>query len=349
MRILQIRFKNLNSLQGEWKIDFTAPAYASEGIFAITGPTGAGKTTILDAICLALYGRTPRLRDITQSTNEIMSRQTGECFAEVLFEAGPTGAPGRYCVYWGQHRARKKSDGPLQAPRHEIADAGTGQVLETRQRDVAEKIEEVTGLTFDRFVRSMLLAQGAFATFLQSGPNERSPVLEQITGTEIYSRISMQAHEVRNAKRAKLNALEAGLSGLKGPGPEEKEELETQLAVQAQEESELEQDIGQCARAMEWLESMEALQKELDMLEDQNQDLTRRQEGFDPELQRLERARRALEFGSSHAALVVLRREQEAEKQTLLSCQAKLPELEADVRRAEEALQLASSALAEKQ
>ena len=85
MRILQIRFKNLNSLAGEWAIDLTHPAFLSDGIFVITGPTGAGKTTILDAICLALYGRTPRLKTLSDSENEIMSRQTGECFAEVTF------------------------------------------------------------------------------------------------------------------------------------------------------------------------------------------------------------------------------------------------------------------------
>ena len=88
MRIEKIRFRNLNSLVGEWEIDLTHPAFASDGIFAITGPTGSGKTTILDAVCLALYGRTPRLNRVTKSGNEIMSRQTGECFAEVTFRTG---------------------------------------------------------------------------------------------------------------------------------------------------------------------------------------------------------------------------------------------------------------------
>ena len=84
MRILHIRFQNLNSLAGEWEIDLTDPAFIADGIFAITGPTGAGKTTILDAVCLALYGRTPRLPRVTKNGNEIMSRQTGN-FA-VLFD-----------------------------------------------------------------------------------------------------------------------------------------------------------------------------------------------------------------------------------------------------------------------
>ena len=100
MRILQIRFKNLNSLTGEWFIDLTQPSYTSDGIFTITGPTGAGKTTILDAICLALYGRTPRL-EVSQKENGIMSRQTGECFAEVTFET----PAGHYRCHWSHRRA----------------------------------------------------------------------------------------------------------------------------------------------------------------------------------------------------------------------------------------------------
>lgn len=86
MKILQVRFKNLNSLAGEWEVDLTHPAFASDGIFAITGPTGAGKTTILDAVCLALYGRRPRLPRVTKSGNEILSHRTRECCAEVTFE-----------------------------------------------------------------------------------------------------------------------------------------------------------------------------------------------------------------------------------------------------------------------
>ena len=86
MKILSLQFKNLNSLLGEWKIDFTQAPFADNGLFAITGPTGSGKTTLLDAICLGLYHQTPRLGPITASSNEIMTRGTAECSAEVQFE-----------------------------------------------------------------------------------------------------------------------------------------------------------------------------------------------------------------------------------------------------------------------
>lgn len=86
MKILSLEFENLNSLKGRWKLDFTEQPFTDSGLFAITGPTGAGKTTILDAICLALYHRTPRLGSVTHTNNEIMTRGTAECFAEVEFE-----------------------------------------------------------------------------------------------------------------------------------------------------------------------------------------------------------------------------------------------------------------------
>lgn len=96
MKILQVRFRNLNSLAGEWEVDLTHPDFASDGIFAITGPTRVGKTTILDAVCLALYGWMPHLLKVTKSGNEILSHRTGECCAEVAFEP----QAGRYRCHW---------------------------------------------------------------------------------------------------------------------------------------------------------------------------------------------------------------------------------------------------------
>ena len=109
MKILKIRLRNINSLKAEWMIDLTDHRYDESGIFAITGPTGSGKTSILDALTLALYGRTPRIPSIGK-TNEVMTRGAGDCLAEVTFRAS-----GRlYKAFWAQRRARGKADGTLQ-------------------------------------------------------------------------------------------------------------------------------------------------------------------------------------------------------------------------------------------
>lgn len=207
MRIQKVSFSNLNSLYGTWEIDFTHEEYLTDGLFAITGPTGAGKTTILDAICLALYGRTPRLDSVGAQSNEIMSRQRAECFSEVTFETHE----GVFRCAWAQHRARNRVDGNLVQARHELIDATTGTVLQSKKRDVAQAVERYTGMTFERFTRSMLLAQGQFAAFLNADADQRAPILEQITGTEIYSSISRLVHDRRREHEQKLIRMSADL------------------------------------------------------------------------------------------------------------------------------------------
>lgn len=216
MKILSVEFENLNSLVGRTKIDFANPVFGESGIFAIVGPTGSGKTTILDAICLALYGRTPRLKRISSSENEIMSRHTGNCFAEVVFE---TNRFGRFLCRWSQRRARNQASGNMQNPAHEISSfdekkKGWGTPIETRLSAVPAVVEEKTGMDFDRFTRSMMLAQGDFSRFLQSNDEERGKILEQITGTDIYGKISTAVFERSKEEKLKLDRIELEMGGL---------------------------------------------------------------------------------------------------------------------------------------
>ena len=338
MRILQIRFKNLNSLAGEWFIDLTHPSYTSDGIFTITGPTGAGKTTILDAICLALYGRTPRLEQMSQKENGIMSRQTGECFAEVTFET-PTG---HYRCHWSHRRAYQKSDGNLQQARHEIANADTGEIIESGIQRTASTIEYLTGMNFDRFTRSMLLAQGRFDTFLKASPSDRAPILEQITGTGIYSDISIRVHELSRAESEKLKLLTAELGAITLLEPEQENALQQELATHKTKETTLAGQIAETTQAIQWLTTIENLQREIGELTDQENALQRAIEAFGPEREKLERATRAATLDGRHATLLAIRKQQTDDRQTLETEKTALPGLQAALTQQAHALETAT-------
>ncbi|MEJ1360566.1 MAG: AAA family ATPase [Candidatus Sedimenticola sp. (ex Thyasira tokunagai)] len=343
MRILQVRFKNLNSLVGEWQIDLTHLAFASDGIFAITGPTGAGKTTILDAICLALYGRTPRLNKVTKSGNEIMSRQTGECFAEVTFET----QPGRFRCHWSQHRARKKPDGELQAPKHEIANADSGEIFESKIRGVADQIESATGMDFDRFTRSMLLAQGGFDTFLKAEADKRAPILEQITGTEIYSQISIRVHERQREEREKLNLLQAETAGIVILDPEQEKEIGQVLETRQKEETDLAAKSADTGKAITWLTTIDGLKKEIGNLADEASKLQIDIEAFKPDHEKLNRALSAASLDGAYATLTATRKQQADDRDALKTEEEALPGLESSAGEQAEALKSAEQQTAQ--
>ncbi|MCF7918987.1 MAG: AAA family ATPase [Candidatus Cloacimonetes bacterium] len=327
MKILTIRFKNLNSLYGEWSIDLSSPEFSTNGIFAITGPTGAGKSTILDAICLALYGRTPRLKSVNKSGNELMSRQTGECFAEVTFAT----QTGTYRAHWSQHRARKKPDGNLAEAKHELSDVTSGKVLETSKRNVAEAIIEKTGMDYERFTRSILLAQGGFAVFLEADASERAPILEQITGTEIYSIISQRVHERQRLEQDKLQRLQERTQGYQVLSPEEEEQLIIELNSRREKEKELAARLAETSKAVIWRSGIEALQQELASMEQEEEILKQEIEEFEPAGEILKKGLKAAELEGEFAALTTERNQQRQDETDRKKYQEQFPLLEKEL------------------
>ncbi len=248
MRILSLRFKNLNSLAGEWKIDFTSPQFRQNGLFVIMGPTGSGKTTILDAIALAMYGRTPRLSRINKTTNDIMTQGCGECLSEVTFST----TAGTYRSLFSQRRSRGLATGALQDQKRELSDAATGRILASTLKEVETSIEQVTGMSFDQFTRSVMLAQGQFAAFLQAGSDQRAPILEQITGTGIYSEISIAVQRRYREEKDKLAALQSEADNLRLFTPQELEDQKQEIASLELRSKELDQWIRSAQQAQRW-------------------------------------------------------------------------------------------------
>ncbi|GAA5095893.1 AAA family ATPase [Wohlfahrtiimonas larvae] len=309
MRILELRFKNLNSLQGEWKINFSDPEYVNNGIFALTGPTGAGKSTILDAICLALYGETPRLGKITKGENEIMSRHTGECYAEVVFQS----QAGIYRCHWEQRKARKSPDGALQDQIHEIAEITdlsnfeSSKLIESKKSRVVAVIEEKTGMDFKRFNRSMLLAQGSFDSFLKADVGHKSEILEQITGTEIYSEISTQVHKRKSDEQKQLEILQAEVRGIQLLTDDEIAEITENISTQKVTNQALKAALDQTRIAVDWLNNIEKLTTDLTNIQAEKVELTELTIEFQPKKQQLLMANRAMQLDGEYAKLTAVR------------------------------------------
>ncbi len=325
MRIQKLRFQNLNSLEGEWEIDFTNTSFVNNGIFAIIGPTGAGKSTILDAICLALYAETPRLKRVNQSGNDIMSRKTASCFAEVQFET----SQGSYLCHWSQKKARNKVDGKLQNPSHEIAlVAEEITIIASTIVTVKDKVEEVTGMDFKRFTRSMLLAQGGFDVFLKADINERATILEQITGTDIYSKISVEVFQRRNHERELLSRLLGLVNAYQVLSQDECGELQARLMELGAQEKGLKQNIEEANALISWKENLLRLNQEISesktnlcALQDQIKD-------FAPQRLHLENARKTQPLLGEHSNVKSLAKRLEELKSDFEGYQEKTTTLE---------------------
>ncbi len=271
MKILAIRGNNIASLAGEFTIDYTQEPLQSAGLYAITGQTGAGKSTILDVLSLALYGSTPRLRnaqsdnieDVKNTTvaakdaRSLLRRGTVEGYAEVDF----VGIDGdHYRVRWSVYRARKKVTEKLQAPVITLYNLTKDKASSCKgKKEIDNEIIRLTDLTYHQFVRTSLLAQGEFATFLRAVDGEKATLLEKLTGTEVYAQISQRIYgrcdEAKKAYQSLLNEMNA-LSLLTD---EEVQDIAQQIAKLKGEEDEKRIYVTSMQRHLDWIKHLEQL------------------------------------------------------------------------------------------
>lgn len=210
MKILAISGEKLASLE-RFEVRFDRGPLAQSGLFVICGPTGAGKSTLLDAMCLALYDRTPRLGT---GKGPLGLLQRGAVHAAAAVEFRDQHGK-RYRASWQIHRARRRPTGDWQEPQVELISLDSGESLGShRKRDTLELIERKVGLGFEQFCRSVLLAQGEFSRFLRETGDDRARLLETITGGEIYTELSRQAFLSCKSAGEALERTQARLQSL---------------------------------------------------------------------------------------------------------------------------------------
>ena len=268
MKILAIRGKNLASISTSFEISLDQGLLGHSGLFAITGDTGAGKSTILDAMTLAIYGKAVRFDGIGKAdTRNEQDRENKDSIhigdvRNILSRGQTSGSAGvdlladdgkKYRFTWSVKRARNKPDGTLQQVERGIMvwDGSTWQPVASSIKDVSNRISSIVNLSWEQFRRMVLLPQGDFGAFLEAKPTERARLLETITGTAIYSGVAEAVKEHRKQWTQRIAEKQALIDNFGSVNEEELAALDQQIAQKTavmQEGEKLLEQIGQFNR-----------------------------------------------------------------------------------------------------
>ncbi|MTI32298.1 AAA family ATPase [Xanthovirga aplysinae] len=276
MKILVLRFKNINSLKGEFTLDFTKSSIAQSGLFAITGPTGAGKSTILDIITLALFNRIPRVpvpitKNYITENGAILTRGTKDCFAEIDYEV-----KGRqYRSYWSIEINRR---GNLNDYKMEISTLPEGELMDLKRSACPDKNASLIGLNYNQFIKAILLSQGEFARFLKAKRDERSDLLEKITKSFDFRQISIAVFERFKEEQEKIQQKKSQMEGYDLLPEEQLKEIEKELHLKQSEYyqqqeifTKLQDKIKLSQTAEDLQEKLEGLKEKIETNEKENQ------------------------------------------------------------------------------
>ena len=358
MRILTLDFLNVNSLAGHWHIDFTDPAYRTCPLFAITGKTGAGKSSVLDAVCLALYGQTPRVknagdrsaknRDERQSKDDhddkcpMMTKGTREIQASVRFEAG-----GRlFASTWRRYVKRTGKLSQAQVEFIEFASEGDreGRIITTKNTEWVRLVIDVTKMTFETFTRSVLLAQGAFSNFLKASDDDRAQILENITGTAIYTEIGSCVYRRWDKEVKQLDLLRSLLETTAPLATDERSQLEQQLGDTERTTRQAESELNALRTALLWRRQSDEAEKTYSLKDEEARKADELYNRFKPRLALAEKARQAKEPIRLHKDLLSLLSERETLSLSLQETVNQLQNIDRnDVRRKASAQQAAQA------
>ncbi len=351
MKIKKVHLKNLASLAGEWTVNFEDPELTRNGIFAIVGHTGTGKSTIFDAICLGLYGKTPRLTyAFTKERNDIMSVGASECFAEVTFEIDGESGREVYVGRWSQAANTKVgAKYPFTDSRHELSrsygDATSPVPVKLNKSEVANRVTELTGLSFDQFSQAMMLSQGKFQKFLEAAPKDRAELLQKLTGNTIYQRIVRKVKDKKAETKKLEEGLKAILEGVQLLSDEEVAAEQQCLKDVEQKLSLQEEELTKLKALLDWRKDFDRLLEEQCELVRERAKLDLEENNFASCKAELARALAAKEVKPVYTEVSTQRKAKEQNKSELSECAKAIAGYEEKLRQAQLSLEEAQAKL----
>ena len=266
MKILKIELQNINSLRSDTSIviDFESEQFKDVGLYAITGSTGAGKTTVLDAITIALYHNVPRFNGSKGTLIDVVSHGADDAFCRVTFENDNV----VYDAFWGM-KVADKSGKKYKNPKEEVSlkNLTTGAILASQKRSLITEVVRVTQLDYNQFLRSVMLAQGEFASFLTAKGPEKGKLLEQITGEEIYKKIGQGIQERKAKEENALKDIQSRINADDVLSEEASIELTKKDKTLDTEILKIEKEIKSTQNILEWYVKFQKIRDESEKLE----------------------------------------------------------------------------------
>ncbi len=297
MKILKIELQNINSIKTDKPVvvDFRNQIFSTTGLFAITGPTGAGKTTLLDAITIALYREIPRFKasHIKLGLSDVVSRGAGEAMARVTF----TNEGNTYEAFWSLRTKTAKGE-TLKTPRETVRliDLNTNKIIAEKPGEYVKKIEKLTRLNYQQFLRSMMLAQGEFAAFLKANKKDKVELLDQIIGNDIYRQIGEAVSDRLKLEKEKLKEIERKINIEDLLSDEKRGELENEKKEIAAKIDELKKQEESVRKILEWYKKEEELVKQAGAIEEEKAEYQKEKEANKKILKKLELHHKAEPF-----------------------------------------------------
>lgn len=267
MKILNLHFKNIKSFAGEHQINFEQAPFIKTGVFAITGANGAGKSSILDAITLGLYGETFRFEN---PAHFVITQQTTEAFSFVDFALDNE----RYQAQWLVHTLDAQDPNAELNVTMRLLRQSDGVELANSAPDVCAQITALTGMNFRNFSRSMLLAQGDFSAFLNALDNERMDILEHIVGNDIYQEYTKELTDKVTKAKLDMAHIEEELACYQPMDANTLHALQEDLADYQEQYSELQQQRNQLKQQKTALDTRANVEQKLSVQQRALENLT---------------------------------------------------------------------------